>query len=356
MNEELLGLLGASPEQIAQARRQSGFEELALLGQALSAAGAPAPRGTSTLQRLGQAGQMYTQAPRQTMDTLLQDLLRRQQVQEMQRKRQAEAQRQAAIEKLRPTLSEQDQLLFEAAPSEFIGKRIESQFREPSESFRQLTDPEKQVMNLPVTKNFQISSKTGKVSELGGGGVNVTVPVNLSTEKKYGEAFATQVAQEDVKLRDSAMSAPMALQNIDRTKKLLEEGKVFTGAFANKRLALAAAGQALGLGGKNTDELVANTQQLFAGRAKATLDNVKNSGLGAGQGFTDRDREFLEKAVLGNIEFSIEALKRQIEIEEKVAKATISKWNNRIKELPQDVVKATGVRPVQTDRIIEVDF
>jgi hypothetical protein len=90
MNEELLSLLGATPEQIAQAQRRSGFEELGLLGQALSAAGAPAPRGTSTLGRLGQAAGMYTQAPRQTMDTLLQDLLRRQQVEEMQRKRQQE--------------------------------------------------------------------------------------------------------------------------------------------------------------------------------------------------------------------------------------------------------------------------
>jgi hypothetical protein len=49
MNEELLGLLGATPEQIAQARQRSGLEELGLLGQALMQAGAPAPRGTSTL-------------------------------------------------------------------------------------------------------------------------------------------------------------------------------------------------------------------------------------------------------------------------------------------------------------------
>ena len=101
MNEELLGLLGATPEQIAQARRQSGFEELGLLGQALMQAGAPAPRGTSTLSRLGQAAGMYTQAPRQTMDTLLQDLLRRQQVQDLQTRRQQEQaaqQRQASIQ------------------------------------------------------------------------------------------------------------------------------------------------------------------------------------------------------------------------------------------------------------------
>ena len=96
MNEELLGLLGATPEQIAQARQRSGFEELGLLGQALMQAGAPAPRGTSTLGRLGQAAGAYTQAPRQTMDTLLQDLLRKQQVQDMQKKREQQARSEAA--------------------------------------------------------------------------------------------------------------------------------------------------------------------------------------------------------------------------------------------------------------------
>jgi hypothetical protein len=96
MNEELLSLLGATPEQIAQAQRRSGYEELSLLGQALSAAGAPAPRGTSTLGRLGQAAGMYAQAPRQTMDTLLQDLLRKQQIQDMQKKREQQARSEAA--------------------------------------------------------------------------------------------------------------------------------------------------------------------------------------------------------------------------------------------------------------------
>jgi hypothetical protein len=96
MNEELLGLLGATPEQIAQARQRSGLEELGLLGQALMQAGAPAPRGTSTLGRLGQAAGMYTQAPRQTMDTLLQDLLRKQQIQDMQKKREQQARYEAS--------------------------------------------------------------------------------------------------------------------------------------------------------------------------------------------------------------------------------------------------------------------
>jgi len=142
MNEELLSLLGATPEQIAQAQRRSGYEELSLLGQALSAAGAPAPRGTSTLGRLGQAAGMYTQAPRQTMDTLLQDLLRRQQVQDLQKKREAEVKRQQRIQQFVSGLSPELQPLAEAAPEDFIAQQIQSQFKEPKGTFKPLSSAE----------------------------------------------------------------------------------------------------------------------------------------------------------------------------------------------------------------------
>jgi hypothetical protein len=340
------GLLGPQQEQALQERAKS--QGLLNLGFALLQASQGQPgQGKPRLgQIIGQAGPAFAQGYRGAFDETLQNIVRGQQLQDLQRKRAAETARQTALEKLRPTLSEQDQLLFEAAPSEFIGKRIESQFREQPESFRQLTDTEKQSMNLPVGKNFQVSSKSGRVTEIGGGGPTINVPVTLSTEKKFGEAFATQVAQEDVKLRESAMAAPGQLDTIQQTRNLLDQGKVFTGRFANEKLALAAAGQALGVTGADTNEVVANTERLFANRAKATLDNVRNSGLGAGQGFTDRDREFLEKAVLGNISFTAESLKRQLEIEEKVARGSVTKWNNRFKQLPKSTVEATGITPV----------
>jgi hypothetical protein len=342
------GLL--DPQQQQALQEQAKSQGLLNLGFALlqSSQGQPGQGKPRLGQIIGQAGPAFAQGYRGAFDETLQNIVRSQQIQDMQKKRQAEEQRQAAIKRLRPTLSEQDQLLFEAAPSEFIGKRIESQFREQPESFRQLTDPEKQSMNLPVTKNFQVSSKSGRVTEIGGGGTNVKVevPVSLSTEKKFGEVFATKVAEEDVKLRDSALAAPAQLDTIQQTKSLLEQGRIFTGKFANEKLALAAAGQALGVTGADTNEVVANTERLFANRAKATLDNVRNSGLGAGQGFTDRDREFLEKAVLGNISFTAESLKRQLEIEEKVARGSVTKWNSRFKQLPKSTVEATGITPV----------
>lgn len=138
MNEELLGLLGATPEQIAQARQRSGLEELALLGQALQQAGAPAPRDTSTLNRLGQAAGQFVQAPRTTMDTLLQDLLRTQQVQDMQRKREEQAQRQKQMQSLALSAPEGQREMAALFPEKFV----EAQLREPKGTFKPLSSQE----------------------------------------------------------------------------------------------------------------------------------------------------------------------------------------------------------------------
>ena len=144
----------------------------------------------------------------------------------------------------------------------------------------------------------------------------------------------------------TATKAPQVLQTVKDTKALLDSGKIITGFGANQRLDIARLGSALNIGGKDTKEVVANTQQLFANRAQATLDSIRESGLGAGQGFSNADRDFLEKAKLGGIVYDKETLKRQLDIEERVARASANKWNDRIKNIPESATKPTGVGPV----------
>lgn len=346
------GLLDPQQQQALEQRARN--QGLLNLGFAVLQAsqGQPGQGRPGLGQIVAQAGPAFGQAYQGAFDKTLTDILRAQQVQDMQAKRQAEDQRQAAFQQLtqRPTLTEEQRLGITAFP-EMAQNVLFPKPEETSQLYRDYLMATKDPIN-PFTGSFMDYQTELKKA----GRTQVTATATAGGGQQYAGEFAKGLAQDDLKLRSAAESAPASLQTIETTKKLLEDGKVFTGAFANKRLALAAAGQSLGLTGKNTDELIANTQQLFANRAKATLDNVKNSGLGAGQGFTDRDREFLEKAVLGNIEFSIDSLKRQIEIEEKVAKGTINKWNSRLKDLPQDVIKMGGVKPVQANRIIEVDY
>ena len=150
----------------------------------------------------------------------------------------------------------------------------------------------------------------------------------------------------DLDLYEQAKGAPQMLENVQSTKKLLESGKVYTGFGAGAKLDLARAGSALGVTGKDTNEVIANTQQLFANRAQTTLDAIKSSGLGSGQGFSNKDREFLEAARLGNITYDKETLKRQLELEEKVARSTANKWNTRLKSIPKSAIEPTGVTEV----------
>lgn len=170
--------------------------------------------------------------------------------------------------------------------------------------------------------------------------------VQVSTEKSYGQQFGQKLADTDVGLYQAAQKAPQVLQNVQETKKLVNSDKVITGFGANQRLDLARVGSLLNIGGKDTKEVVANTQQLFANRAQATLDSIKESGLGAGQGFSNADRDFLEKAKMGGITYDKASLQRQLDIEERVAKASANKWNDRIKSIPKSAIEPTGVSPV----------
>jgi hypothetical protein len=57
------------------------------------------------------------------------------------------------------------------------------------------------------------------------------------------------------------------------------------------------------------------------------LSAIKNSGLGSGQGFTDKDLKFLQGAKSGNIELTPENLRYLADLNERVARKAIEKAN-----------------------------
>jgi hypothetical protein len=72
MNEEILGLLGVSPEQMQEYQQRQSLAGLQALGTALMQAGAPRQGGrVSTLAGLGQAAPAFAQGRAQEMDTIL---------------------------------------------------------------------------------------------------------------------------------------------------------------------------------------------------------------------------------------------------------------------------------------------
>jgi hypothetical protein len=71
--------------------------------------------------------------------------------------------------------------------------------------------------------------------------------------------------------------------------------------------------------------------------ASSTLDAIKTSGLGGGQGFTDKDRAFLERAKSGNLEVNASTLRDLADMNERAGRASISKGKavaDRLKNNP----------------------
>ena len=172
--------------------------------------------------------------------------------------------------------------------------------------------------------------------------------VNVSTgENAYGTEFGKGIAAQDLAKYSLAQKASDILANADSTEKLLQSGKVFTGTGASAKLNLLALGQGMGVTGKNADEIIANTQQLQQQRAQAVLSQVKSSGLGTGQGFTDKDLKFLQDAAAGSITLSKETLQRQLNIERKIARAAAKDWNSRLGTMPQKVIGSMGLSSIE---------
>jgi hypothetical protein len=205
----------------------------------------------------------------------------------------------------------------------------------------------------PDEKNFAAAAKGGytgtfeqfMTSQKRAGATNVSL--SSSADKSYGSELGGLVAKDDIAMRNSAQAAPDVLNSIEQTRALLDSGRVYTGTGANVKLNVLALGQALGVTGASENEIITQTQQLQQQRSKAVLNQIKSSGLGTGQGFTDKDLKFLENASAGTITLSADTLKQQLNIEEKLAKASVNKWNARVKTLPAGVTGSMGLAPVE---------
>jgi len=165
----------------------------------------------------------------------------------------------------------------------------------------------------------------------------------VNTGKAYTGAFGEGIAKEDLGKYSIAEKAPSIYQNAINTEDLLNKGAI-TGLGADFKLNLA---RALNVVGANNNEIIKNTEQLVANRGQIVLDSIKASGLGAGQGFTDKDRQFLEKVKGGTIELNSNTLRELARIEKSVAQSAIDAWNKRLPNIPKEALQGTGVGRIE---------
>jgi hypothetical protein len=187
-----------------------------------------------------------------------------------------------------------------------------------------------------------------KVSDVLDAGKDVNKPlteVNVSSEKKYSEAFGSKMAEADVAMRDQAQKAPDLSERADRVMSVLAQGKAITGFAADFRLNFA---KAMKVAGLSDSDSPAVTETLATDLAANTLDAIKASGLGGGTGFSNADRDFLEKAKGGKIVLEPGTLDRLARLSKRAAEKSVDRWNARYKQIPKSAIEGTGIQPEPT--------
>lgn len=177
------------------------------------------------------------------------------------------------------------------------------------------------------------------------GATSVTMPsITLNTEKTYAGNIAEGMAKNDLAVLEAAQSAGDRIKTARNVKALLDKNPI-TGTGAEWRLS---ANKALATAGLIDGKQVADTETLASNLASSTLDAIKTSGLGSGQGFTDKDRQFLERAKSGNIELNSETLRRLADLNERMGVATITRG--------QEVAKRFKMNPALGTVGQQLDF
>ena len=176
------------------------------------------------------------------------------------------------------------------------------------------------------------------------GGTQVNIPNFM--EKTFGGEVATDQAKKFNAMAGVAQNAPVVIGQIQNARKILDSGKFFSGPTANVQQDMALYADAVGLGGKDTATKAANTQSLITSAADSTLNSIATSGLGSGQGFTDKDLRFLQDAKSFRITMNKENIKRVLDLQEKAVLNTTNMYNQRLKSIPQSTVQSMGLQPV----------
>ena len=164
--------------------------------------------------------------------------------------------------------------------------------------------------------------------------------VNVSTEKKYGEAFGGKLAEKDIAAFTTAEKAPQLAESANRIIDIVKNGNIFVGPVADIKLNIA---RAMNVTGATNQEKIANTESLVAATGQSTLDAIKNAGLGTGQGFTDKDLGFLRGIAGGTINLTEKTLTELATLQHRAATRSAEAWNKRVNEMPSEVVKGTGL-------------
>jgi len=161
--------------------------------------------------------------------------------------------------------------------------------------------------------------------------------------KEYATAGAKATVERDTTHFDLAQAAPQNIEKANRIMDLVDSGAL-TGTQAERKLQIA---RMFNITGNGPQETIKKTELLISALGQNVLDNIKASGLGTGQGFTDTDREFLRDVVGGSINLEPKTLTELARLQKLSNQRNVERWNKRVGEIDPNVRKDMGYKPVE---------
>ncbi len=124
--------------------------------------------------------------------------------------------------------------------------------------------------------------------------------VSVNTEKQFAGTLAEGIGKQVAAGREEALGAVANLNTINRMDAALNSGKVLAGPMTSAAVTLRQIGSVIGVGGKDNNEVLANTRTTMQGLAQLALngaDQLKGSGQ-----VSDAERRLLRDAASGDID------------------------------------------------------
>lgn len=344
--EYLTGLLGAdATDKLRKQAMTTGLvnSAIALIAQPRN------QRYGSALPYIGKALMAGQQAGQNVYGNALQGLETQQKLAEYKRQQEQRAAREDAISKL-PAEQQQMYRAFGDAAVQNILKKPE---RKTATVGNVIVDVEtgqpiytgESKENIPTSaQEYELAQKDPNFAKFlqerkpAGNVLNV----NTKGEGKYQETLGSKLAERDVGIIESGQTATKQYENSQRVKNLLAQNPI-TGVGAEQITQL---NNLLSSSGLINPKRGATTETLASNLADTTLQNIKTSGLGAGQGFTDKDRQFLERAKAGQITMTAESLRYLAELNEKSALSSMENYNKLVNRIPQENRSYYGLNPI----------
>ena len=215
---------------------------------------------------------------------------------------------------------------------------------------QKLGKPEKTPEKIAIAQmladpNVSDNVKNELRSILAKSGTNIQISTGGQATGEFAKTLGEAEAKRFAGVVEAAKSAPDLIAQANRLESIISNPNIILGPGADMRLAIASGLNALGA---DNNETLTNTQAAISSLADATLTNIKASGLGTGQGFTDKDLKFLERARSGNISFTKERLQDLVRIQRIAANNLVNKFNRELAGMPAETratLAPAGIAP-----------